>query len=328
MTTDPQHQTQFPVTFPLEIIGTILSFCTGKTISTFLVTAVASIEQRPKLLFIITSLIKQRLLHFSEYLDRTPNYMPCLMSPYVKDYVLKQEENYEYMSTNTVRSLSTRLAVLDYLEEPKLTRGIAYEWPVWCGIISLTYQKDESSSTVHSSESDQVTCQVHVVIHSPCWYPALVDKWKRGMAQCHAFRSDISRHYTGPPTHVARMTPVSAIDAQHIQTFLQYMRQGDDANPVDGDQFQDLVFNQLFLTSPHEAYMKDPTYLSLNSGNVKAFLHGARTCGDDLLFAFWTDMTSTDRMRSCGDFSNDILQLQRNRAHLDKKSGALKKGGG
>lgn len=330
---DPtSNKLQAPPSFPIELIGTILSYCDSKTIASFLMTAGASHSQRSKFVDVLAVLTKERFISYSEYLERTPNFMPCLMSPFVKEYATGMDIQCP-SDTNTLEAvefLSSRLCVLDYFEQAvtkcrqqQPCHFGPHEWMVWCGTISLTRKKNENDLDTH--HQNMMSRWVDVVITSPNWYPGLISKWERGMQQCHSFGSDISRgHATGgqhesrPPTHLVRIAGVCPHDSNLLSTFNKYKRRGDFVNPMDQNVMNDLILKKLFIASPHDVYMMGERLMSMRFGNVRAAINGIwpRKTGCDELFGFWTDMCMTDRIRSHEDFTNDVLRLQQKRAHL------------
>lgn len=307
---------------PTDLIGCVLIFCDGKTISTFLSTAVTCDQHRLKIPILIAAIMNQRLVAFVDCLSGTPSYMPRLMSPFVSEFASTIQQDCPASWNHAVSFLSSRLAVLDYFEDAlknREQRGGTYEWLVWCGKIRLIHSIQESRSIAHYSELDRVESDVQVMITSPCWYPGLAHKWSRGMQQCNVYASDFCRRYNqggqhnpNPPTHVARVTPSGHLDAEYMNQFNKQKRSGDFANPLDSDVLPQLILDRLFLTSPQDAD-RIASRMSWAAGNMKTSLHSARTCPSDSLFGFWTDMTPTDRMRSMTEFTADILELQRNR---------------
>lgn len=312
---------------PTEVFGCVLSFCDGKTISTFLSAAVTSNDHRPKIPIMIATIMNQRLLAFVDCLSGTPTYMPRLMSPFVSEYASSIQQDCPASWTHAVNFLSSRLAVLDYFEDAlkhREQRDGAYEWLVWCGKIRLIHSMQESRSIAHYSELDLVESDVQVMVTSPCWYPGLAHKWSRGMQQCNVYASDFCRRYNqggqhnpNPPTHVARVTPNGSFYAEYIDQFNKQKRSGDFANPLDSDLLPQLILDRLFLVSPRDAD-RITSRMSWAAGSMKTSLHSARTCPSDSLFCFWTDMMPTDRMRSMTEFTADILELQRNRDRLSR----------
>ena len=310
---------------PTDLLECVLSFCDGKTISTFLSAAVTSNGHRPKIPIMIARITSQRLLAFVDCLSAMPSYMPRLMSPFVSQYASSIQQDCPASWTHAVTFLSSRLAVLDYFEDSLKHReqyGGAYEWLVWCGEIRLIHSMQESRSIAHYSELDRVESDVQVMVTSPCWYPGLAHKWSRGMQQCNVYASDFCRRYNqggqhnlNPPTHVARVTPNGRFDAKYIDQFNKQKRSGDHANPLDSDLLHQLILDSLFLVSPQDAD-RIASRMSWAAGSMKTSLHSARTCPSDSLFFFWSDMMHTDRMRSMTEFTADILELQRNRDRL------------
>lgn len=312
---------------PTDLLGCVFSFCDGKTISTFLSIAVASDEHRPKITTIIAAVLNQRFLAFVDCLSTMPNYMPRLMSPFVTEYASTIQQDCPTSMILAVKFLSSRLAVLDYFDDAFKHRGqcgATHEWLVWSGNICLIHSSKESLP--HYSDSDRVESVVQVKVTSPCWYPSLTHKWSRGMQQCNVYASDFCRSYNGggqhtrgSPTHVVRMTPIgNTVNAECIDRFNKKKKCRDFANPLDRDLLDELILNRLFLASPHDADHMSSTRMSWATGSMKASLHSAGTCPSSTLFGFWTDMASTDRMRSMTEFTADILVLQQNHDRLTR----------
>jgi hypothetical protein len=113
------------------------------------------------------------------------------------------------------------------------------------------------------------------------------------------------------------VTPNGDVYAECIDQFNKQKRSGDFANPLDGDLLPHLILDRLFLASPQDAD-RIASRMSWAVGNMKTSLHSTRACPSDSLFGFWTDMTSTDRMRSMDEFTADILELQQNLDRLSR----------
>lgn len=328
-TTELLSQSQ--ASLPTDLLGCVVSFCDGKTISTFLSIAVASDEHRPRVPDVIADVLNRRLAAFVDCLSRMQRYAPRLMSRFVSEYTCTIQQDCPASWILAVRYLSSHLAVLDYFEDAfKHSKqcGGTHEWLVWSGNICLIHSSKESRSPrdaiLEYSESDKVESVVQVNVTSPCWYPGLAHKWSLGMQQCNVYASDYCRLYdTGgqdtpvSPTHVARMTPIGAVNAECIDRFNKQKRSHDFANPLNRDVLNELILDSLFLASPHDADHVS-SRMSWATGNMKASLYSARTCPSSTLFGFWTDMTVTDRMRSRREFTDDILELQQNRDRLTR----------
>lgn len=323
------RQDQAVATFPTDLLGCALGFCDGKTISTVLSTAVASNALREKALVMTAAVLKERLALFQMYLLKTPNYMPCLMSPFLAEYLSTIQDECPFHSWQlALRYLSSRLAVLDYFEDAVRYRAQcsgAHEWLVWCGELQLVHYKNESQSIAYFDQSEKIQQTVQVIVTSPCWFPGIVHKWSQGMRQCSVYASDFARRYVrgghvgiNPPTHVARFTPIGRDNASSIYRFNREKRVGDYANPLSPDLLENLILHRLFLAGAQEAD-RISSRMTCGAGNVKASLCSARTCPNDSLFGFWTDMTQNDRMRNHAEFTADILGTQQMRDRLSQQ---------
>jgi hypothetical protein len=327
-----QSQATATATLPTDLLGCVVSFCDGKTISTFLSIAVASDEHRPRLPAVIAAVLNRRLRAFVDCLSKMPSYMPRLMSPFVSEYASTIQQDCPASWILAVRYLSSRLAVLDYFEDAFKQSGrcgATHEWLVWSGSIHLIHSSKESGNHARFgySESDRVESVVQVDVTSPCWYPGLTRKWSLGMQQCNVYASDYCRafapggQYAPTPrsaTHVARMTPIGKVNAECMDCFNKQKNRRSFANPLDHDLLNERILDRLFLVSPHDADHVSSSRMPWATGNVKACLHSVRTCPSSTLFGFWTDMASTDRMRSMTEFTADILELQQNRDRLTR----------
>lgn len=338
---------------PMDIMGNILSYCHAKTIHTFLFTAIASHKERSKVLQVVRSVLQQRFLLVSKYLDRIPNYMPRLMSPYITQYatVLSHEHLSDLpiaiIPADAVSFLSSRVAVLYYFEQAQETQTIhdgAHEWLAWTGTLELTYIKGEVKANTRYRAQSKVVRRVNVEMTSPCWYPSLISKWNTTMQQNNgSFGTDFSRQYRAGNqhgrnhwTHVARILQLSkhggGAQEQILVEFNRNRRHGDYANP-NRERPQDAHGSLIrpFLTSPRDAYNSKLVYSSTicSSGNVKASIVGPTTTTrtltcDAALFAFWHDMDQMDRERSFDDFTNDVVQMLSKRLHMTRNDGGGK----
>lgn len=331
---------------PMDIMGNILSYCHAKTIHTFLFTAIASNKERSKVLQVVRSVLQQRFLLVSNYLNRIPNYMPCLMSPYITQYatVLSHEHFYDLLiiiPADAVSFLSSRVAVLYYFEQAQETQTIhngAHEWLVWTGTLELTYIKGEVKANTRYRAQSKVVRRVKVEMTSPCWYPSLISKWNTSMQQNNnSFGTDFSRQYRAGNQHgrdhwthyvATRILPLSSKSgAQILVEFNRNRRHGDYANPNHERHQAHGSSIRPFLMSPRDAYNSKLVYSSTTSslGNVKASIAGPMTLTSDAsLFGFWHDMDQMDRERSFDDFTNDVVQMLSERLHMTRNDGGGK----
>lgn len=309
----PCSNKQTPSPLPVELVGCILSFCPAETIALYLQSEIKACHDHDdnryllKLLDAVRSTTKQRFILFSKYLDRIPNYMPCLMSPYIKEYAAAMNEECPSRTMlGTAQFVLNRLCVLDYFEAARtgfVENGGAHEWLVWCGAILLTDYEN----------GNEVTRQVHVAISSPCWYPGLVEKWKRDMENCDSFKHGLTNgrwHTRQPSTHVARVTATQQGGPSFVSEFYKCGTQGRRDDDDDGiGTNQDSILTSLLIVSSRSVAAIRTTR---TFGNEQTFMmEMSSTCGrQDSVLGFWTDMAALDRMASRDDFTRAIVQLQ------------------